>query len=224
MRMRSLLFVPGDSDRKLSKSSAVAADVLILDLEDSVAADAKDTARSRVQEFLQSRPVPAGRQLWVRINPLDHPDAGADLAAVMPARPDGIVLPKARGPEDVEMLGHRIGTYEAEYELDAGATRIFPVATETPGMKPASMPFSAQSMRSVRWVVAVRPSPGTRRQMLSLAAILTSMSDSILERSRVSTALPMTDSRPSSTCTEVYPSRNIRSASRAASRPRRERS
>jgi citrate lyase subunit beta/citryl-CoA lyase len=131
--MRSLLFVPGDSERKLSKSSAVAADVLILDLEDSVAADAKDRARNLVREFLQSRPLAAGSQFWVRINPLDHPEADADLAAIMPARPDGIVLPKARGPQDVEALGRRIGSCEAEYELDAGATRILPVATETPG-------------------------------------------------------------------------------------------
>ena len=133
MRLRSLLFVPGDSERKLSKSMQVPADALILDLEDSVAGSAKAAARSRVREFLDSRSADSSQQLWVRINPLDRPDAGADLSAVMPGRPDGIVLPKARSPDDVELLGRRIGTYETEYELVVGSTQILPVATETPG-------------------------------------------------------------------------------------------
>jgi citrate lyase subunit beta/citryl-CoA lyase len=68
----------------------------------------------------------------VRINPLDHAEAGADLGAVMPLRPDGIVLPKTRSPDDVEVLGRRLGTYEAEHDFPVGSTRILPVATETP--------------------------------------------------------------------------------------------
>jgi citrate lyase subunit beta/citryl-CoA lyase len=132
MRLRSLLFVPGDSEKKLSKSMQVPADALILDLEDSVAASAKAAARGRVREFLENRSAGGRQQLWVRINPLDRPDAGADLSAVMPGRPDGIVLPKARSPDDVELLGRRIGSYETEYELAVGSTRILPVATETP--------------------------------------------------------------------------------------------
>lgn len=130
--LRSLLFVPGDSDRKLAKGETVAADALILDLEDSVAPPGKARARSQVCEYLASRPPPRAQEVWVRINPLDQAEAGADLAAVIPARPDGIVLPKARSPEDVELLGRRIGTYEAEHEIAAGSTRILPVATETP--------------------------------------------------------------------------------------------
>lgn len=136
-RMRSLLFVPGDSEKKLAKSEVIPADVLILDLEDSVSPQNKVAARGRVAEYLEGRretgdsrsPLP---QIWVRINPMDHTEAGADLAAVMAARPDGIVLPKARGAEDIELLGRRIAAYEQEYDSKVGSTRILPVATETP--------------------------------------------------------------------------------------------
>jgi citrate lyase subunit beta/citryl-CoA lyase len=130
--MRSLLFVPGDSDKKLVKSEGIPADVLILDLEDSVVSGSKQAARERVVEYLTARGEKAGRQVWVRINPLDHAEAGADLAAVIPAGPDGIVLPKPRSPEDLDLLSARIGSYESEYEMPVGAIRLLPIATETP--------------------------------------------------------------------------------------------
>jgi len=131
-RMRSLLFVPGDSDKKLAKSEGIAADVLILDLEDSVAQSHKDQARGLVCEYLTHRDRDATKQVWVRMNSIGHAEAGADLSGVMPARPDGIMLPKTRSPADVELLGRHIGTYEAEHEIKVGFTRILPVATETP--------------------------------------------------------------------------------------------
>lgn len=130
--MRSLLFVPGDSERKMAKSEGVPADVVIFDLEDAVAPGNKAAARQRVREFLEQRQGERRQALWVRINPIDHAEAGADLAAVMPVRPDGIVLPKPRSPEDVEALGTRLGHYEAEHDFEIGSTRILPVATETP--------------------------------------------------------------------------------------------
>jgi citrate lyase subunit beta/citryl-CoA lyase len=130
--MRSFLFVPGDSEKKLAKADGIAADALILDLEDAVAAQHKVAARGLVREYLGARPDHRRQKLWVRINPLDHAEAGADLGAVMPLRPDGIVLPKTRSPDDIELLGRRIGTYEAEYDFQVGSTRILPVATETP--------------------------------------------------------------------------------------------
>jgi citrate lyase subunit beta/citryl-CoA lyase len=130
--MRSLLFVPGDSEKKLAKAEGIAADVLIFDLEDAVAPERKASARELVREYLAARPNQRRQQLWVRINPLDHAEAGADLGAVMPMRPDGIVLPKTRSPEDVEVLGQRIGHYEGEYDMKVGSTLILPVATETP--------------------------------------------------------------------------------------------
>jgi citrate lyase subunit beta/citryl-CoA lyase len=130
--MRSLLFVPGDSEKKLVKAESIPADVLILDLEDSVSPQNKQAARGRVVEFLSGRNAGERKQVWVRINSLDHAEAGADLAAIIPAKPDGVVLPKPRSPEDLEILSRRIGNYEAEHELEVGSLRILPVATETP--------------------------------------------------------------------------------------------
>jgi citrate lyase subunit beta/citryl-CoA lyase len=131
-RMRSWLFVPGDSEKKLAKSEGIAADALILDLEDSVAPENKISARGLVCDYLANRSAGSRQQVWVRINPIDHAEAGADLSVVVPAGPDGIVVPKTRSPKDLELLGRRIGTYEAEHEIQVGSTRILPVATETP--------------------------------------------------------------------------------------------
>jgi citrate lyase subunit beta / citryl-CoA lyase len=127
--MRSLLFVPGDSDRKLAKSLGSAADILLLDLEDSVAAGRKEAARAIACDFLKSRP--AGRRAYVRINPLTTPLALPDLEAVIPGRPDGIMLPKAAGGDEVRTLDRALAGLEARNGLAAGKTAILPIATET---------------------------------------------------------------------------------------------
>lgn len=132
MSMRSYLFVPGDSDRKLARSESVSADALILDLEDSVAPAQKPAARSRVREFLLAHPQRPTTQLWVRINPLDTPDGLADLAALIGARPDGIMQPKTRSADDIIRLAHYLDAFECQHNLPAGKIRILPVATETP--------------------------------------------------------------------------------------------
>jgi len=129
---RSLLFVPGDSDKKLAKSDSVPADILILDLEDSVSQEQKPAARSRVREFLAARSARAGSELWVRINPIQGPDALADLAAVVDVRPDGIVQPKTRSADDVLKLAACLDALETEGGVETQHIRILPVATETP--------------------------------------------------------------------------------------------
>ena len=136
--LRSLLFVPGDSERKLAKADGAGADALILDLEDSVAPERKPAARELVAAFLRERPR-AGRtaELWVRINPLDGDLALADLAAVTAAAPDGVMLPKAQGAADVECLSHYLDALEAQAGLEPGAVGVIPVATET-----AAAPFA----------------------------------------------------------------------------------
>jgi citrate lyase subunit beta/citryl-CoA lyase len=131
--MRSWLFVPGDSEKKLAKSGTAGADVLILDLEDAVAPDRKPVARTLVAEHLCAHPGDRGSALWVRINSLDTPDALPDLAAAMAGRPDGIVLPKAEGPEDVGLLDRYLTAFEVQNDIAQGATAILPIATETPG-------------------------------------------------------------------------------------------
>jgi citrate lyase subunit beta/citryl-CoA lyase len=132
MKLRSLLFVPGDSARKLSKSVTVPADALILDLEDSVAPENKAVARNLAGDFLAEHAEDRQKQLWVRINPLDQPAALEDLAAIMHGRPDGIVQPKTRSPEDVLALGQHLEKLEKELDFAVGSTRILPVSTETP--------------------------------------------------------------------------------------------
>lgn len=130
--LRSLLFVPGDSEKKLSKAEGFSADALILDLEDSVAPENKVLARGLAGEFLAAHAGKRKQQIWIRINSIDQAEAGPDLGAVMPGRPDGIIQPKTRSPDDVILLGQRIGTYEMEYEIPIHSTQIIPVATETP--------------------------------------------------------------------------------------------
>jgi citrate lyase subunit beta/citryl-CoA lyase len=114
MRLRSLLFVPGDRPDRMAKAAAGEADALILDLEDAVAPERKGAAREAVAAFLAT---PRGKPLLVRVNPLGSGLTADDLAAVLPARPDGLVLPKAEGAASVHALGADLP--------------ILPIATET---------------------------------------------------------------------------------------------
>jgi citrate lyase subunit beta / citryl-CoA lyase len=127
---RSMLFVPGDSEKKIAKSEGFAPDAVILDLEDSVAPANKPAARRIVSDYLTS----ANRRcaLYVRINPLDTPDALADLAAIMAARPDGIMLPKAGSAHQCVQLSHYLDAFEAQHGIQRGHTQLIPVATEVP--------------------------------------------------------------------------------------------
>ena len=130
--MRSLLFVPGDDERKLAKALECGTDALILDLEDSVAADAKAQARRTTLDFLQTARRQAKRpKLYVRINALDSGFSDSDLDTVMTAGPDGIVLPKSQSGADVTLLDARIAVREALHDLEDGHTRIIAIATET---------------------------------------------------------------------------------------------
>jgi citrate lyase subunit beta/citryl-CoA lyase len=128
--LRSLLFAPGDSEKKMAKAAGTGADCVILDLEDSVAASRKPTAREMTRDYLRAGTDPAV-QFWVRVNPLDSAYVLADLAAVVPAAPAGIILPKADSPADLTRVAHCIDVLEAEHGLPPGAIGILPVATET---------------------------------------------------------------------------------------------
>ena len=130
--IRSFLFVPGDSERKLGKVASSAADAVILDLEDAVSASRKPLARQMVSEFIVGELGDRdGPRLWVRINPLDSGLALEDLAAVVPAAPAGIMIPKIDGPDDVLRVGHYLEALETSHRLPAGAIKVLPVATET---------------------------------------------------------------------------------------------
>ncbi len=125
--IRSFLFVPADSQRKMQKAFVSKADALILDLEDSVAAEARPEARALTRENIEGRD-----DTWVRINPLDSEDADLDLEAIMPGAPTGIVLPKPQSAADTIDLAFRLDEMEEANGLPSGSTRILPLCTERP--------------------------------------------------------------------------------------------
>ncbi|SEG83811.1 citrate lyase subunit beta / citryl-CoA lyase [Thermomonospora echinospora] len=149
---RSWLFAPGDSERKMSKAANGTADIVLLDLEDAVAPDEKPRARKMVAAFLASRPPADRGRLWVRINPLDGPHALADLAAVIPARPGGIMLPKSRGRQDVDVLGHYLSALEVAAGIERGTTQVIVLVTETAeGMFTTGSYQGAPRMVAMSW-------------------------------------------------------------------------
>lgn len=130
--LRSMLFVPGDSEKKQAKAFSSQADALILDLEDSVSPARLPVARQMVRAYLAEHPR-HNQAVWVRINPLQTDLALQDLAAVMPGRPDGIVLPKPLNAQDMVKLDHFLSAFETREGVALGATLIIPIATELPG-------------------------------------------------------------------------------------------
>jgi citrate lyase subunit beta / citryl-CoA lyase len=129
--LRSFLFVPGDSERKQAKALQSGADALILDLEDSVDAAQLDVARGIVRSFLENRPAEAP-ELWVRPNSLASGMLADDLAAVMPGKPAGVVLPKVSSVGEVVEVGRVLSGLEARHGVAVGSTQIIVIATETP--------------------------------------------------------------------------------------------
>jgi citrate lyase subunit beta/citryl-CoA lyase len=128
MKLRSPLFAPGDSERKAAKALAGDADAVILDLEDSVAPAAKDAARAMVAALVPTTTRP---NVLVRINPPGTQWYLADLAAVVPARPVAVMLPKCGGPEDLAALDHHLEALEVASGQEPGTIGVLPLVTET---------------------------------------------------------------------------------------------
>ncbi len=129
-KMRSWLFAPGDSEKKMGKAADGPADIVLLDLEDSVMPENKPAARELVRDFLGSRDD--RQRLWVRINPLSSGETRTDLDVIMASTPGGIFLPKAEGREDVEMLDEWLTGLETTHGIKPGATKVAALVTETP--------------------------------------------------------------------------------------------
>src|ERR1700691_1792124 len=127
MSPHSLLFVPGDSERKLAKCADVGADALILDLEDAVAPERKPAARELARDFLKSARTGAGAQVWVRINALNTPDSRLDLAAIVAAQPYGIMGPKGDHPSEMVGIRKDLSALEAQARIAVGTTRLIPM-------------------------------------------------------------------------------------------------
>lgn len=154
--MRSLLFVPGDSERKLAKALEAGADALIVDLEDSVAPDRKDAARQGLAAFamaLAHVAVDTRPRLYVRINPMSGEEWQADLAVVAAVAPQGVVLPKPNSGEDVHRLSVTLHHGEEASGSDIGSTRIIAIATETAAslLNLASYSGSSNRLEALTW-------------------------------------------------------------------------
>lgn len=136
MKYRSWLIVPGNSDKQLGMAVGTSADVVVVDLVDTVPDEAKGHARQLGAEWLAAHRTNLLEQRrlgrWVRINPPGSGHARDDLQAVMPSAPDGIILPRASGPEAVRQLASEIYELEQRHGIPANSTRIMPVAGETP--------------------------------------------------------------------------------------------
>lgn len=152
--MRSLLFIPADSEKKLAKGLASGADCLILDLEDSVAPEAKQKAREQATAFLASALREQNRpRLYVRVNGFVSGLTEDDLAAVMQAPPDGILLPKSVNGASIQHLGALLAVKEAEQNLDDGATKIMAIVTEIPAaiFKMGSYAGASPRLHGLTW-------------------------------------------------------------------------
>ena len=130
MRLRSLLFVPGDSERKFAKARGIGADALILDLEDSVAPPQKAAARDLVGRLVEDQ-APRDWAFFVRINALDTGLTLDDLCAVVKPGLDALLIPKTNGAADVERIAHYLDALEAKAGMSQGSIKLAIVATET---------------------------------------------------------------------------------------------
>src|SRR6202047_1177819 len=128
--MRSLLFVPADSERKLARAAQSGAGGVILGLEDSVVPGDRPLAPRQTRDFLSATGSIEFRR-YVRINPLSSGVALDDLAAVVPGKRDGVLLPKCV-PEDLRTVDHYLSALEAASALPPGRIRVIAIATETP--------------------------------------------------------------------------------------------
>lgn len=181
LKLRSLLFVPADSERKLAKATGSPADVLILDLEDSVTDARKAVARDTALAFIADQAAKLTARLFVRINPLDSGLAMDDLAAVVVPGLAGIMLPKTHSAADIVRIGHCLDALEARAGITAGTVRIVPVATETaqamlnmqsytgPVPRLAGVTWGAEDLSSAIGAMSNREEDGSYSPLYTLA-------------------------------------------------------
>lgn len=200
--MRSLLFVPGDSERKLEKGFASETDVVIVDLEDSVAPANKQAARRIAADCIMARRNAVRAAIYVRVNDLTTGLTDDDLAALVPIQPDGIMLPKSSGGRDVQLLSAKLRVHEAEAGLADGQTRILPIVTETAAGVFAASTYAGASSRlsGLTWGAedlsaaigarVPRDEAGRYTQVFQLARALTVLAASSADVAAVDTVFP----------------------------------
>lgn len=200
--MRSLLFVPGDSERKLEKGFASEADAVIVDLEDSVAPANKQAARRIAAAFIAARRSRTRAAIYVRVNDLATGLTDDDLATLVSVRPDGIMLPKSNGGQDVQLLSAKLRVHEAEAGLPDGQTKILPIITETAagvfaaqtyaGASPrlSGLTWGAEDLSAAIGARSARDEAGRYTQVFRLARAVTILAASSAEVAAVDTVFP----------------------------------
>ncbi len=200
--MRSLLFVPGDSEKKLEKGLSSEADVVIVDLEDSIAPQNKAAARAVAAAFVSERRAAFKAAVYVRVNDLSTGLTDGDLAALVPARPDGIMLPKSNGGHDVQQLAAKLRVHEAENGLPDGGIRILPIATETAagvlaaatytqaGARLSGITWGAEDLSASVGARTARDENGRYTDVFRLARALTILAASSAEVAAIDTVFP----------------------------------
>jgi len=200
--MRSLLFVPGDSERKLEKGFASTADVVIVDLEDSVAPANKEAARRIAADFIAAHRGDTRAAIYVRVNDLSSGLTDDDLAALVPTRPDGIMLPKAGGGQDVQQLSAKLRVCEAESGVADGLTRILPIITETPtavfsvstyagaSQRLSGLTWGAEDLSAAIGARTARDGGGRYTDVFRLARAVTLLAASAADVAAIDTVFP----------------------------------
>jgi citrate lyase subunit beta/citryl-CoA lyase len=200
--MRSLLFVPGDSERKLEKGFGAEADVVIVDLEDSVAPQNKEAARATAAAFIAARRRETGPAVYIRVNDLSTGLTDGDLAALVPARPDGIMLPKSNSGQDVQRLAAKLRVAEAEAGIPDGTTRIVPIISETAAGvlaaasyagtsgRLAGLTWGAEDLSAAIGARAARDEHGRYTDVFRLARAMTILAAGAAEVAAIDTVFP----------------------------------
>ncbi len=200
--MRSLLFVPGDSEKKLEKGFGAGADVVIVDLEDSVAPQNKAEAREIAARFIVGNRHQTSAAIYVRVNDLSTGLTDDDLAALVAAKPDGIMLPKSNSGQDVQQLSAKLRVHEAEHGLPDGAIKILPIITETAAgvlaaatyagasARLAGLTWGAEDLSAAIGARAARDENGRYTDVFRLARMMTILAASAAEVAAIDTVFP----------------------------------
>jgi citrate lyase subunit beta / citryl-CoA lyase len=171
---RSALYVPGDSEKMLQRSAGISADILLLNLEDGVAASQKISARGKIADALKSIRF-GDREIVVRINPADSEIGQADLAVIVPAHPDGICLPKVEKTEEINAADAAIRKIETAHSLPEGNIKLHAMIESAAGVLRAAEIASASPriasliFGSADYAADVRCRPGEDRLEILLA-------------------------------------------------------
>lgn len=200
--MRSLLFVPGDSEKKLEKGFGADADVVIVDLEDSVAPQNKVAAREIAARFIAGNRQQTSSAIYIRVNDLSTGLTDDDLGVLVAVKPDGIMLPKSNSGQDVQQLSAKLRVHEAENGLPDGGIKILPIITETAAgvlaaasyagasARLAGLTWGAEDLSAAIGARAARDDNGRYTDVFRLARSMTILAAGAAEVAAIDTVFP----------------------------------